>query len=625
MTRRKLRSSLVWLLLLLTIGTAALFLLTENLLVAAAGGGGLVSLWIGLSAVRLGWPLLVKELLEMAARRRTWVFRTLYAVLGLIVAGIMSASLLSQRGSSLELLGQGRQLFQSLYYLQLIGIYLFLPAMSSSLITVEKERETFELLQLTRLGPWGIITSKLLSRIIPMSLLSTVILPLFAFAYSLGGFEAREIAIAIMLLLVAMLQASVTGLLCSILCRTTGGALICTYAGLLLTWFLPMMLHEGVDVLHDLLAGWSPDGNVFGWSRQWCHLALSVPWLLEFVVNLQPWVLIVPALMVIGGQLLICRWRLIPSGAKPSRSLLSHMAGWFRRIAARVRRRRDWNMLRVESRTLDHAPVLWLESVRHPLGSTSFLVVSGILIEGGLLLFWSMNTRGWSGNLEWLYLLLYSTWLIGGLSLCSLSTGLFASERSGQTLDVLLVAPLSNRELLSQKFRSLLPVMRLLGIMILTMSALISFEYIQAANHSIGDKRNSTADTGAGLRLIGTLTTLVIYLPMISLVGLIAGLKCRTRSRAIVAALGVLAGWSLLPLLLLTLFSAVGAEPELIAWTLGSPLVIFAVIESVGQDENVAALILHVLWYGSILLGLRGWTLHLNRDGLLERRDSPPD
>lgn len=619
------RLSPVWLMLLLTIGTAAFFLLTENLLVAAAGGSGLVSLWIGLSAVRHGWPLLIKELLEMAARRRTWIFRTLYAVLGLIVVGIMSAALLSQRGSSLALLGQGRQLFHSLYYLQLIGIYLFLPAMSSSLITVEKERETFELLQLTRLGPWGIITSKLLSRIIPMALLSTVILPLFAFAYSLGGFESREIAIAIMLLLVAMLQASVTGLLCSILCRTTGGALICTYAGLLLTWFLPMMLNEAVDVLHDMLAIWSPDGNVFGWSRQWGHLALSVPWLLEFVVNLQPWVLIIPALMVIGGQLLICRWRLIPAGTKPSRSLMSRMSGGLRRIAARVRRRRDWNTLRVESRTLDHAPVLWLESVRHPLGSRSFLVLSGILSEGGLLLFWSMSTRGWSGHLEWLYLLLYSTWLIGGLSLCSLSTGLFAAERSGQTLDVLLVAPLSNRELLSQKFRSLLPVMRLLGILILTMSALISFESMQWDVDTTDDNRKPTVVAGATLRLIGTLTTLVIYLPMISLIGLIAGLKCRTRSRAILAALGVLSGWSLLPLLLLTLFSAVGAEPELIAWTLGSPLVIFGVIESVGQDENVAALILHVLWYGSILLGLRGWTLHLNRDGLLERRDSSPD
>src|SRR5688572_3503195 len=111
----------------------------------------------------LGLPLLAKELLEQAARPRTYIVRTLYAALLFFFALlIFYFSSYESIANPLALFGRGREVFFNVVRLQFAGVLLFMPAITCGAITAEKERNTFGLLLLTRLSPTTILLEKLL-------------------------------------------------------------------------------------------------------------------------------------------------------------------------------------------------------------------------------------------------------------------------------------------------------------------------------------------------------------------------------------------------------------------------------------------------------------------------------
>jgi hypothetical protein len=92
---------------------------------------------------KFGLPLLARELTQLAARPRTFVLRTLYAVTLYAAALWFYAKWTDQfRPDSFEVLGQGKSLFEQLVNWQFWGLYLFLPVMTCGAIAVEKERMT---------------------------------------------------------------------------------------------------------------------------------------------------------------------------------------------------------------------------------------------------------------------------------------------------------------------------------------------------------------------------------------------------------------------------------------------------------------------------------------------------
>ena len=76
---------------------------------------------------------------------------------GLLLYGVFAAinfSVLKRASMSpMNAMGAGREMFMVLIFLRIIGIYLFLPAMTAGLITQEKERDSLLLLFLTELKP----------------------------------------------------------------------------------------------------------------------------------------------------------------------------------------------------------------------------------------------------------------------------------------------------------------------------------------------------------------------------------------------------------------------------------------------------------------------------------------
>ena len=179
---------------------------------------------------KFGMPLLARELIQLAARRRTYVVRVLYAVV------LYGAALWFYRGwvgmfpaDSFEALGQGKPLFEQLVRWQFLGIYLFLPAMTCGAITSEKERQTLPLLRLTKLSGWTILIEKLVSRLMEMGTFLLLPLPLAAMSYGLGGVEVTDVVKAVYVLSITALQVGCFALLCSTWFRTTAGAMVGVY------------------------------------------------------------------------------------------------------------------------------------------------------------------------------------------------------------------------------------------------------------------------------------------------------------------------------------------------------------------------------------------------------------
>src|SRR6516165_7193237 len=173
----------------------------------------------------LGLPLLAKELLEQAARKRTYIVRAVYAALLFSSAYLFFYETLQVGvASPLAVLGRGREMLRTLIGLQFAGIYAVMPAITCGVLTQEKERASLQLLFLTRLGPWTILFEKLLSRVVPMLGFLLLSLPLLAFAYTLGGVSLESLGAGVWMLLLAMIQMGTLALACSAWFRSTGGA-----------------------------------------------------------------------------------------------------------------------------------------------------------------------------------------------------------------------------------------------------------------------------------------------------------------------------------------------------------------------------------------------------------------
>src|SRR5580704_10416189 len=114
-----------------------------------------------------GLPMLAKDLVEMAQRRRTYAVRVAFALLVFSMSAVLMLPVYGwAKGSPIGMLGRGSMLLYALYVIEWLGLCLFVPAVVSGALADEKERNTLQLLFLTRLGPWTILLEKLLSRLV---------------------------------------------------------------------------------------------------------------------------------------------------------------------------------------------------------------------------------------------------------------------------------------------------------------------------------------------------------------------------------------------------------------------------------------------------------------------------
>lgn len=584
---------------------------------------------------RLGLPLLGKELLEQAARKRTYVLRVVYAALLFIIACLLFHELLSTAARSpLAVLGRGREMFYMLVALQFAGIYLFMPALTCGVLTQEKENNSLPLLFLTKLGPWTIVFEKLGSRIIPMLCFLLLPLPLLAYSYSLGGLAPQVVLAGEWMLFVAILQTGTVALMCSAWHRTTVRSFIRSYILVIAQILGPACLWL-LLTMGDLQAVYQFAANI-GISEPYLLFPLF-PVVIFFSADMgtgtihfaSAVVRSLPTLFVCGGCLLLARAFVIRRAfAAPEKSL----AGSFRALDRYVLRRSKGKPVLEKSAQTGAAelpvsePIAWRESSKTTLGKNKHAFALVMLLEAVLIPVCSLLSHVNGRPSLWcVSLLLLVLWIVGVLTISVMSASLIAGERTHQTLDVLCTLPISGREILLQKFQGVRRAMQILAAPLLTVHLLQAWWESQQPTYNRFQEEFS-----AFWYVCCAVLAIAVYLPLAAWFSLLVGLRSKTHARAIIAAFGGLVAWCIAPMFLIylplgILFGPPTADSAINFAMLFSPAAILFASESNAlhhfSHQPGLAVLLNFAAYAIVLAVIRAACLH-NADRWLGRAET---
>ena len=518
----------------------------------------------------LGMPLLAKELVEQAARRRTYVIRFLYTAV-LFAAGLF---IIYGRGATggVAQLGQGQEMFKQIFRLQLGAILLFLPATCAGAIAGEKERESLSLLLLTTIPRDMIVLQKLLSRVIPMLAFVVLSFPLMATAYSFGGVQTNQLYLSLLFLVLLTISVGMVSIMCSTFCRTTVEAYVATYVCLFLMSSLSPVVMVLISTNENLKAG-----------------------LLMLCGLFAPFIL--------GAYLFSCMFLYERAFIPPKNFLLSV----FREVDSIFNRMNSVTggvvLVKDGAAFPDMDPIAWRETSKRSLGTFRYLFRILILIEVPIFLTSQMVRIDLIRSESSMSVLLYILWVIALVLTAIHSASVVSTERSRQTLDVLLVSPITGREILTRKLSG---VRRLFWTLMVPFTTIFLFQHWF---HGSGlDVRYLMLSYGS----VFSVLSLVMWM------GMAIGLTAKSQMRAIMTLLSILVlvtmsgplvtyildlmAWQARDLRTLTRFTPA-------SWVLALERQFFAPGPSDERWPRFWGLGSVVLLYGVAALGLRWWVL----------------
>ena len=564
-----------------------------------------------------GFPLLRKDLLEQAARRRTYSVRVLFALCLLIIFLIYFRQLLRQFDvDTASILGSGRNLFQYLAASMIIGLYLLVPALVAGIFPAERERGTMELLWITELRPTEILLESYLGRLVTIVMLLLVAVPLLTLSYTLGGITETLILVTVYFLFLTTFQLSALALFFSAAARTPLRAILGTYVTILalnaiLPFFLARLLY---DKWLPLLL--SPMGLYFNFGLHSVSRSGDIP--------LELWINSVPALLSGILFLVMARFVLVREFSPRARSRL-RFPGASEHQARVSRRFRQDTLIKGLP---DTKPVAWRESrplvTRRLFRAGLWLALAAEFVVFGLALHGVLTSHArYPGDSDLLHtcsVILFINWTMAVLATALRGASAFPAERSHQTLEVLLTSPLSSAELVRQKWKG---IRRTLILPVLTLLPFVLLRTILLAMHALGYARGRYFDevTWVPYLTIGVLSIL-IYLPLTAFFSLWVGLRSRTTTRAALSALFLIFAGIFAPLFLLSVFEP--RDPTLMVL---SPISILFMGESgFVPDENTLAWLIFANFalYGTWLALFRFLCLK-QADMFLKRVAAPGD
>lgn len=381
------------------------------------------------------FPMLTKELQEQAQQRRTYAIRFLYClVLYLVVMYAFLPELFAVR-DPMEQLGRGKDLFELMSSIQYWMILIFMPIIASGSIAHEKERNTLQLVLLTRLTPWNIVFEKFLSRVLTMFGFLLMALPILAVAYALGGVTASQVWTAFLTQVCLTLIVGAVSMACSAYSATAFGALLSSYL------FLTPIAGCCSFLLIEMTLGsraWGPVRNV-GFQGQW---------ILEAFLRCLPSLIVTSVILGYATNVLFER-----ATVQPSHPLL-RLFRWLDRAFHQINQNpvtRGTVVIRSVSTLPEMDGVAWRERTHSLAGSPTHLMrlFSLMMIPLSVVLFVAMTEpHAVQGSLG---PIVVGMWTGALLLVFATSTPLILKEWNRQTLEVLLSVPISTEEILEQK------------------------------------------------------------------------------------------------------------------------------------------------------------------------------
>jgi len=178
-------------------------------------------------------PIIHKEVLSSLRTTKAIIIQALFL---LVLAGLIA--LFWPEGGLQDLGGQqARKVLAVIAIGELLMVAMFAAAFTAASLTVEKERNTWEVLFATAMKPWQIALGKITGSLAFLLLLVVSGLPALAVLFLLGGVRGIDVLAITGVLILTVLYLGMIGLLVSSLMFRSYRAVIVTYAIVLVLCF----------------------------------------------------------------------------------------------------------------------------------------------------------------------------------------------------------------------------------------------------------------------------------------------------------------------------------------------------------------------------------------------------
>ncbi len=409
---------------------------------------------------RLVGPLFDKELRVASRRRRSYTLRLAYVLsLSVFIVVIWVPAVELAGGGALsraQMQVAARMITVGIVWFQFFAAQLVALVLLSTTISDEVRGRTLGVLLTTPLSGAQVVLNKFFSRMVQILLLVATSLPLLAVVRVLGGIPWNYLLVSLGVTAATVIFVGAVSLLFSALCRR---ACLVVFAGALSTAFLFVVVPLLSFVLLDNLI---PESEILGMNMYWSPYLLLYRYT-DYAISPRGRPFVSPAQMVwccavlLLAAGLVLRWaaRLVESVA------LRRAMGdptWLDR-----RRRAHWRSEPKEERAgyrprdirrVVGAPMIWKETTCTLSNRQKFATRLAVGVEILLIiityLFPVLMGIVPYGALHYLYILIFLG--LGVLLTITVSVTVISTERESGTWPLLLLTPLTDREILVGKF-----------------------------------------------------------------------------------------------------------------------------------------------------------------------------
>lgn len=193
------------------------------------------------SRVLLANPVLDREVRQRSRSIRAVVLLVLFLGLLLATAALVQVGQRASTGQFVDpfampqlQVSAGRSLLEWLLATMLSVLLFIVPGISANAVSGERERQTLVPLQVTLMGPVGILVGKIAASSAFALLLVVAAAPLLALPYLLGGVSLSQVLVSLFVLAVSAVVVAAIGVSCSAIFRRTQTATLMAYGFVLL-------------------------------------------------------------------------------------------------------------------------------------------------------------------------------------------------------------------------------------------------------------------------------------------------------------------------------------------------------------------------------------------------------
>lgn len=458
----------------------------------------------------LSFPLIVRELRVQSRKRATYHARLGWGLGAVLVLGFLVWGYPGQAA-------HGRFIFAALHLC--IGTMLFFlaPLGAADAISREKREGTLSLLRLTSLTPFQIVNGKLAAHLIRLFYFGLMMLPFLLLPMLLGGVAVQDFLLSFLILLTLVLSGIAGGLIASALHLNFGAALASSLIlSTVLAWLASTAVTNGLFAILPLaprffelsfVARLIMGPGLIGFPLQAAEIAGILFTSRQHITVIQTTILLLP--------LLFATFAIIFAARKVAQYAdfvgeTPHQAAFRRRFLTPMFWRERFRQSL--GRKLDRNPFIWLEYRSAWARSAHWIMVLLVLSAETLL----VMTLPYRDEFIGAHFLMFSI-LLAFVTLKS--CGSFQREKESGAFELLVVSPLTERDIVFGRLRAVATYYAL-PFLFLMIIGLLGFTWTQNSNWNFSEQNH--------LSPAAYFTTLLSALFSAPFCGLFFALRCRS-------------------------------------------------------------------------------------------------